>query len=154
MGWNPGAGLWRTFASDMTDVLVCQAAATGGLTVVYVLARAVGLAPSPWWCLVVAMAVALHLVGERCWEDDRRPRAALVALAVALAVAMAPYLVLGATMGWAEAQAADTYASGAMAGGLLLAGYVVRAVHALRSGAYPPRSAVTPTPAPGPGGGG
>ncbi len=101
MGWNPGAGLWRTFASDMTDVLVCQAAATGGLTVVYVLARAVGLAPSPWWCLVVAMAVALHLVGERCWEDDRRPRAALVALAVALAVAMAPYLVLGATLGWA-----------------------------------------------------
>ncbi|MFB7376386.1 hypothetical protein ACFC26_33040 [Kitasatospora purpeofusca] len=138
----------------MTDVLVCQAAATGGLTVVYVLARAVGLAPSPWWCLVVAMAVALHLVGERCWEDDRRPRAALVALAVALAVAMAPYLVLGATLGWAEAQAADTYASGAMAGGLLLAGYVARAVHALRSGGYPPRPAVAPTPAPGPGGGG
>ncbi|WP_149030558.1 MULTISPECIES: hypothetical protein [Kitasatospora] len=138
----------------MTDVLVCQAAATGGLTVVYVLARAVGLAPSPWWCLVVAMAVALHLVGERCWEDDRRPRAALVALAVALAVAMAPYLVLGATLGWAEAQAADTYASGAMAGGLLLAGYVARAVHALRSGGYPPRPAVVPTPAPGAGGGG
>ncbi|MFJ4672566.1 hypothetical protein [Kitasatospora purpeofusca] len=138
----------------MTDVLVCQAVATGGLTVVYVLARAVGLAPSPWWCLVVAMAVALHLVGERCWEDDRRPRAALVALAVALAVAMAPYLVLGATLGWAEAQAADTYASGAMAGGLLLAGYVARAVHALRSGGYPPRPAVAPTPAPGPGGGG
>ncbi|MEV0194424.1 hypothetical protein AB0I39_38620 [Kitasatospora purpeofusca] len=138
----------------MTDVLVCQAVATGGLTVVYLLARAVGLAPSPWWCLVVAMAVALHLVGERCWEDDRRPRAALVALAVALAVAMAPYLVLGATLGWAEAQAADTYASGAMAGGLLLAGYVARAVHALRSGGYPPRPAVTPAPAPGQGGGG
>ncbi|MFE6748397.1 hypothetical protein ACFVGM_21285 [Kitasatospora purpeofusca] len=138
----------------MTDVLVCQAVATGGLTVVYVLARAVGLAPSPWWCLVVAMAVALHLVGERCWEDDRRPRAALVALAVALAVAMTPYLVLGATLGWAEAQAADTYASGAMAGGLLLAGYVARAVHALRSGGYPPRPAGTPAPAPGQGGGG
>ncbi|WP_328958541.1 hypothetical protein [Kitasatospora purpeofusca] len=136
----------------MTDVLVCQTAATGGLAVVYVLARAVGLAPSPWWCLVVAMAVALHLIGERCWEDDRRPRAALVALAVALAVAMAPYLVLGAASGWAEAQAADTYASGAMAGGLLLAGYVARAVHALRSGGYPPSPAATP--APGPGGGG
>ncbi|WP_406115291.1 hypothetical protein [Kitasatospora purpeofusca] len=136
----------------MTDVLVCQTATTGGLAVVYALARTVGLEPSPWWCLVVAMAAALHLVGERCWEDDRRPRAALVALAVALVVAMAPYLVLGATTGWAEAQAADTYASGAMAGGLLLAGYVARAVHALRSGGYPPRPAATP--APGPGGGG
>ncbi|MDY0814338.1 hypothetical protein [Kitasatospora purpeofusca] len=133
----------------MTDVLLCQTSATGGLAVVYVLARAVGLAPSPWWCLVVAMAVALHLVGERCWADDRRPRAALVALAVALAVAMAPYLVLGATSGWAEAQAADTYASGAMAGGLLLAGYVSRAVHVLRSGGYPPPPAAAPAPDPG-----
>ncbi len=138
----------------MTDVLACQAATTGGLAVVYVLARAVGLAPSPWWCLVVAMAVALHLVGERCWEDDRRPRTVLVALAVALAVAVAPYLVLGAASGWAEAQAADTYASGAMAGGLLLAGYVVRAVHALRSGAYPARPGVSPVPGRGAGVGG
>ncbi|MER6360612.1 hypothetical protein [Kitasatospora sp. NPDC001527] len=146
MGWIPGAGLWRTFARDMAGVMACQATATAGLAVVYLLARAVGLAPSPWWCLVVAMALALQLVGERCWEDDRRPRAALVALAVALPVAMAPYLLLGAAAGWAEAQAADTYASGAMAGGLLLAGYVVRAVHALRSGAYPARPAAVPAP--------
>ncbi|MET8698695.1 hypothetical protein ABZW10_07495 [Kitasatospora sp. NPDC004723] len=152
MGWIPGAGFWRGLASDMTGVLRCQATATAGLAVVYLLARAVGLAPSPWWCLVVAMALALHLVGERCWEDDRRPRAALVALAVALLVAVAPYLLIGVAAGWAEAQAADTYASGAMAGGLLLAGYVVRAVHALRSGAHPPGPAVAPAPGRGTGG--
>ncbi|MFB6889305.1 hypothetical protein ACFCX4_08330, partial [Kitasatospora sp. NPDC056327] len=128
----------------MTGVLVCQAAATAGTGAVYLLARAVGLVPSPWWCLAVAMTLALQLVGERCWEEDRRPRAVLVALAVALLVAVAPYLLLGAASGWAEQQAADTYASGAVAGGLLLAGYVVRAVHAVRSGAYPARGRARP----------
>ncbi|MFE2723030.1 hypothetical protein [Kitasatospora sp. NPDC059327] len=146
MGWKAGAARRRPITAELRDVLRVQVRLTVVLLLVHLLARLVGLPTSPWWMLVVAMAGALQITSDRCWEECRRRSTLVFALLVAPVVGVVPFLAVGALLDWDE-DATDAALAPSTAVGLLLASHVLRTAHLLRLARRPGPG---PDPAEGP----
>ncbi|MGV9264848.1 hypothetical protein ACWDRR_09325 [Kitasatospora sp. NPDC003701] len=131
MGWKPGAARRRSIAAELRDVLRVQVQLAVALLLLHLLARLVGLPTSPWWMLVAAMAGALQVTSDRCWEEDRRRSTLAFAMLVAPVVGIVPFLAAGAALGWDE-EATDAALPPSTVVGLLLASHVLRLAHLSR----------------------
>lgn len=131
MGWKPGSARRREIVAELWDILRVQAQLAVVLLLLHLLARLVGLATSPWWMLVVAMAGALQITSDRCWEEDRRRSTLAFAMVVAPVVGVLPFLAVDALLGW-EDRATDAALAPCTVVGMLLASHVLRTAHLLR----------------------
>lgn len=138
MGWKPGSARRREIAAELRDILRVQAQLAVVLLLLHLLARLVGLATSPWWMLVVAMAGALQITSDRCWEEDRRRSTLAFAMVIAPVTGVVPFLAVGAFLGW-ESGATDAALAPCTVVGTLLASHALRTAHLLRL-ARPPGS--------------
>ncbi|MEV0534854.1 hypothetical protein [Kitasatospora sp. NPDC050463] len=131
MGWKPGTARRPTVAAELRYVLQVQAQLAVVLLLLHLLARLVGLPTSAWWMLVVAMAGALQVTSDRCWEEDRRRSTLAFALLVAPVVGVVPFLAVGAFLGW-DTEATDAALPPSTVVGLLLASHALRIAHLSR----------------------